>query len=340
MKISKVILLLLVIQVFSSCKKSEWLKEGDYFFLENEEAIMPVWVKGNKNSNVYILTVHGGPGATSGHEFPISKGFKLLENDYNVIYWDQRMSGLAQGDPDPKDMTVDQHIEDLSKLIQLINHNYSPESLFLLGHSWGGVMTGGYLGLANNQYGINGWIDVDGSIQEEFEVQEMKKWILDKLPMYYDSDPVFYQYIIDWYEENPHPKQSDPEPYWYSNNLGGYAYDYENSSAISPIPFSELAFSSPFTWAFYWTQYDPDGHWSDGYDVTEEVSNINIPSLLLWGEEDGVVTAEVAQFTYDYLKTDPMHKYKVLIPNCAHSPHYDAPDRFYSETSGFIEKYK
>ncbi len=56
------------------------------------------------------------------------------------------MSGMSQGDPDPSTLTIDQHIEDLEKVIQLIKVKYNPGSLFLLGHSWGGVMTAGYLG--------------------------------------------------------------------------------------------------------------------------------------------------------------------------------------------------
>ena len=329
-----------LILFLTGCEKAEWLTAGDYFFLENKGATMPVWVKGNSNSDVYIITVHGGPGGgTSGHEFPISAGFKLLEEDYNLVYWDQRMSGMSQGNPDKSDLTIEQHIEDLDKLVHLIIHKYNPQSLFLLGHSWGGVMTGGYLGIGNNQDKFNGWIDLDGSIQEAFEVQEMKTWILDRVPEAYDRDPEFYQFIIDWYEENPHPKASDPYPYWYASNFNGYAYDYEKSNELNPVPYFDLAFRSPFTTAFYWTQYS-DTRWADGYDVTTQVSDIQLPSLLLWGAEDGIVTANVAQFTYDYLGTDSLNKHLVLIEECAHSPHYDTPDRFALEIENFVEEYR
>ena len=324
----------------SGCQKTEWLNDGEYFFLKNKDAVMPVWVKGNRTSEVYIITVHGGPGATSGHEFPISQGFRLLEEDYNLVYWDQRMSGLSQGDPDPVNMTVDQHIEDLDKLISLIKTKYNPGSIFLLGHSWGGVMTGGYLGRENNQNGINGWIDVDGSIQEAYEVQEMKKWVLDRVPSHYDDAPEFYQFIIDWYEENPEPPQSAPFQYYYSSILGGYSYDYEYSNALSPVPYDELIFQSPFTFAFYWTQFGSEGTWADGYDVTDDVKNIIIPSLLLWGKEDGVVTASVAQFTHDLLGTPLSKKQIVLIEESAHSPHYDRPNEFYSAIETFVEANK
>ena len=47
------------------------------------------------------------------------------------------------------------------------------------------------------------------------------------------------------------------------------------------------------TTAFYWTQRYDNG-WADGYDVTTEVGNITIPSLVLWGAEEGVETVDVA----------------------------------------------
>lgn len=326
---------------FFGCEKSEWLTDGDYFFLKNKGAVMPIWVNGNKNSDVYILTVHGGPGATSGHEFPISTGFKLLEQDYNVIYWDQRMSGMSQGDPDRSTLTIDQHIEDLEKVIQLIKVKYNPGSLFLLGHSWGGVMTAGYLGKNNNQDLFNGWIDLDGSFKEEVDTEEMKKWILDRVPLYYNRDPEFYQFIIDWYAANPNPKNSNPYPYFYSSILGGYIYDYENSLAQSPVPYGTLAFKSPFTWAFYFSQYGGDAiKFADGYDVTEELNNITIPTLLLWGAEDGVVTANVGQIKYDLLATPIADKHFITLESCAHSPHYDQPDKFSLTIHSFIEQYK
>ena len=321
--------------------RSAFLTEGEYFFLENDDAVMPVWVTGNIDSQLFILTVHGGPGYGSGHEFPISTGFKLLEEEYALIYWDQRMSGMSQGDPDPATLTIDQHIEDLSKLVELIDFKYQPQALFLLGHSWGGVMTGGYLGRGTNQNLFNGWIDLDGSIEESSEAQARKQWILDRVPeaMAESDDKEYWQFVLDWYEENPNPVDSDAEQYWFAGNLGGYAYDWQKTQEENPIPYLELVFSSPFTFAFYWTQY-ADSSWVDGYDVTEEVSSIQIPALMLWGKEDGVVPTAVAQFTYDLLGTDPGQKHIVLIEESAHSPHYDTPAEFYAAVTDFVEMYR
>ena len=327
--------------LFSSCEKSEWLTEGDYFFFENKGAVMPVWVIGNIESGVFILTNHGGPGWSSGHDYHISVGFQGLEEDYALIYWDQRMSGMSQGDPNKEDMSIDLHIEDLEMLVEIIRHKYNPKSFFLMGHSWGGVLTSGYLGRENHQEYFNGWIDVDGSIQDEFEQVEKKIYIMDRIDttLANSDDKEFWQYIIDWYEENPNPVESDDEPYTYVAALGGYAYDWEISNILSPIPYKELVFSSPYTFAIYWTQYS-DMPWMDGYDVTEDVSNITIPALLLWGKHDGTVPTPVSQFTYDLLGTPPSDKEIVLFDKCAHFPYNETPYEFQGAVTSFVEKYK
>ena len=78
----------------------------------------------------------------------------------------------------------------------------------------------------------------------------------------------------------------------------------------------------------------------DEIDYTPEIGNITIPALMLWGADDGVVPAEVADYIYENLGTDPSMKEVVLIPECGHGPHVEHPERFYQEVSTFIETYK
>ncbi|MCL2008189.1 MAG: hypothetical protein FWG77_08905, partial [Treponema sp.] len=41
-------------------------KEGDWFYLENAGAVMPVWVQGNIASDVFVIWLHGGGAGGSG----------------------------------------------------------------------------------------------------------------------------------------------------------------------------------------------------------------------------------------------------------------------------------
>ncbi|HSR34632.1 MAG TPA: hypothetical protein VLY63_29020, partial [Anaerolineae bacterium] len=80
----------------------------DYFWVERNNARMPVWVRGNTASSTFIVFNHGGPGSTGTAEsiFEVNPGngklghaspVQALESDYAVVYWDQRHSGMSRG---------------------------------------------------------------------------------------------------------------------------------------------------------------------------------------------------------------------------------------------------
>lgn len=337
--------ILAAVLMLSACEPSEFQSAGDFFHLSHKGAKLPVWVKGNFNSDVMIITVHGGPG-DSGMEHHIALGFKYLEEDYLMVYWDQRYSGMTQGRYDSDAHTPDQFIEDTEKIVQLLQARYPGKKLFMLGHSWGGQLSAGYLGRDNHADLFQGWINLDGSIYGELESQLMKNWILERVPPEMaepGADQVFWQFIIDFYEENPAPgNYSAPEPYWYVGALGGDAWDWEKVQEENPIPYVELIFKSMFSMSFY-----VDAFYSkeimklwDEIDYTPELRNITIPSLMLWGANDGVVPPEVADYVYEHLATSESMKQVVKIPECGHGPQHDQPEIFYQEVSQFVETFK
>lgn len=333
-----------ILLLASGCHNSEFLQDGQFFHLSHKGAKMPVWVKGNFNSDVILITVHGGPG-DSGMEQPIATGFKYLEDNYLMVHWDQRWSGMTQGHYDKSTMTPDQFIEDTDMIVKLVQSKYPGKTLFMLGHSWGGQLSAGYLGRDNNQANFNGWIDLDGSIYGDLEGQEMKKWVLDRVPEELekpDVDLVFWEDALKWYDENPNPgNYSDPEPYWFVGALGGDAYDWEAIQAENPTPYKELIFRSMFTFSWYVNSFTIEDQkiW-DKINYTPELNNMTIPALMLWGEDDGIVPATIADYVYANLGTSDAQKSVVKLAQCGHGPQHEQPDLFYQEVRNFIETYK
>lgn len=329
----------------SSCQKSEFLTDGDFFHLSNDGAKMDVWVKGNFNSDVMLITVHGGPGET-GMGFSVAPGFQSLEDDYMLVYWDQRFSGMSQGHPDISTMNPEQIIEDAGKLVELLQYKYPEKVLFMLGHSWGGQVTAGYIGREDHQSNIKGWIDVDGSVYAELESQLMKEWILERVPAKLaepNADVEFWQFIIDWYEENPNPgNYTGYEPYWYVGALEGDAYDWPKFEEEHPLPYTDLIFNSMFSMSHYVYAFgeQKDIEAWDDLDLTPEVENITIPVLLIWGANDGIVPPAVGDYVYEHLGTPESMKRLVKIDNCGHGPQNDQHEIFYQEVKDFIETYK
>lgn len=328
-----------------ACEKSEFQAAGDFFHLIHKEASMPVWVKGNFDSDILIFTVHGGPG-DSGMEHPLAQGYRMLEDDYLMVYWDQRFSGMSSG-PSKKELQVpDQYIEDTKKMVELIKHKYPEKKMYIMGHSWGGQLSAGYLGRDNHDDLFHGWIDMDGSIYGELEFELMKEWLLERVPekmVQPGANLEFWQVIIDYYNSDPNPgNYSEWLPYQYVSALGGAVLDYEAILEEDPIPYGQLVFKSFFTLSFYtgaFFEKEVESLW-DNLNYTPELGNITIPSLLLWGAEDGIVPADVADYVYEHLGTDPSMKEVVKIPDCAHTPPHETPERFHDEVIRFVESTK
>jgi pimeloyl-ACP methyl ester carboxylesterase len=67
-------------------------------------------------------------------------------------------------------------------------------------------------------------------------------------------------------------------------------------------------------------------------DTYEKIKEIKVPTLLVWGHEDGIVPIHNA-FTFNNEITP---SWMTLFPNCCHLPMLESPDRFNKEVIGFI----
>lgn len=334
----KFCLFLLLAAGFLACEKSEFLSEGQYFFVRHKGAVMPVWVKGNVESGIFLLTVHGGPGA-SGHEFAVTRSFKELEKDYAVVYWDQRFSGLSQGDPKNATLSIDQFVEDVDVVVDFVRKQYNHPKLFMLGHSWGGGLSAAWLGRNNNQQKVQGWIDVDGSVFDSLEVQVVKKWTLEQVPakIAEGKDLKFWQYVVDWYKTNPNPVYSDKEPYIFAAALDT-SFNAAALADSNQIDYAKLLFRSPYSLAYFTNNVQ--AQFADGLDFRPELRQITIPALVVWGKNDPTLPVELADFALKSLGTSAGQKTKVLIEKCGHSPHYEQPTRFTMVLRAFVEQWK
>ncbi len=94
-----------------------------------------------------IVCIHGGPGADYRYMLNCRD---LADNGYRVVFYDQRGSGLSQrfSQNSYTDLglgALDVMYDELSGVIA--HYRTSPsQKVFLLGHSWGGIMATGYAG--------------------------------------------------------------------------------------------------------------------------------------------------------------------------------------------------
>ena len=301
---------------------------------------MPVWVRGNTQSNVFILHLHGGPGGSSIDE-GVEKVYLLLENDYAMVYWDQRGSGASQGKAKAETITMEQFVEDLELVIDLINSKYNNPKIFLHGHSWGGAVGAAFLSTGNNQNKVKGWIELDGAHNWKLGMELSVEWVKDKANEYIaqNNEIAYWTDVLNWYNQNPEINSMDlmDKHAEHVDKAGGYILNSNNPNL------------SRFTGSQLWS---PSGDLNKDSFVkkqlfvelsksySEGLNNVTIPTLIMWGRHDGILPVALAQEAYDAMGTDSRQKHIFTFENSAHSPNREEPDLFFEEFKRFIEEYK
>jgi proline iminopeptidase len=86
-----------------------------------------------------IIALHGGPGGDYRNLLPIAP----LADDYHLVFYDQRMTGLSSREFDGT-LDLKSFFDDLDTFV---DHFGKGKKVILLGHSWGAMMASGYVGM-------------------------------------------------------------------------------------------------------------------------------------------------------------------------------------------------
>ena len=322
---------------------SEYYQDGDWFYVQDEGAIMPVWVRGNVSSGIFIVFLHGGPGESAIVE-RIAAGNDLLEEHYAVVYWDQRGSGIAQGNPSPATYNLDQFAEDVDLVVDVVKQKYDVNTMFMMGHSFGGMLGTEYLLDDTRQDKIAGWIAIDGIHNDPLRWELAVEWVVENanLKIQNGENTSHWEGELEWYNTFPDPPYTElpfegaDEIARHSANvfdLNGWYYD-----GSYPESKPEYVFASPISLAYVFTPFELRDHWDEWFeDRSPEMYKITIPSLILWGRHDGGVPVELAPDVYDSLGTQAEEKEIVIFENSAHHPHEEEPELFTQVVVEFIQ---
>lgn len=122
--------------------------DGDYHIpetVEHDRSIPSIEINGTtlhaetfgESHNRPLIVIHGGPG----HDYRSLLALKKLSDQYFVIFYDQRGTGLSAR-VDPSELTIESSVADLSAIVE---HYAGDRKVNLFGHSWGGVIATLYL---------------------------------------------------------------------------------------------------------------------------------------------------------------------------------------------------
>ena len=328
-----------------SCKKEPVqfsANANEMFWLTNNGADMPVWVKGNTASKIFILFVHGGPGKGS---YSYS-GFQTaqLQKQYAVAYWDQRDAGAAAGNANYDHLSLEQMINDLDKLVLTLKYRYGNDSkIFLLGHSFGGLLGSGYLIKDSNQQKIKGWIEVDGAHDYPEVNITSRQMMIDTGK----SEIRKGNYVNEWTEIVNYCEANQPNVSLdISYKMNDYAHKAETYMPVNhttnPLdltsPSSPLSYGVNLVHLYETAKGKTFLETLEPVTYTSQLSKITIPALLVWGQYDFVVPAISGQHALQQLGSS--YKLLAMMPHSGHTPLNGDTDFFAQTVTSFIEKVK
>jgi pimeloyl-ACP methyl ester carboxylesterase len=93
-----------------------------------------MFIKGKNSKNPVLLYLHGGmPDYFLTRKYPTG-----LENNFTVVWWEQRGSGLSyHADIPAETMTLEQMISDTKEVTNYLRQRFGKEKIYLMGHSGG-----------------------------------------------------------------------------------------------------------------------------------------------------------------------------------------------------------
>lgn len=334
----KILTLILILFLASSCEKESL--EQDFVYIRHKGADMPVWVRGQTQADVFIIYLHGGPGGSSFIDIQ-NDFFMGIEGQHAMVYYDQRASGNSIGHSKNELLTLDQFVEDLDVIVQYVQTTYQPKKTILLGHSWGGTLGTAYLLNPEYQSKIDAWIEVDGGHnigQRAYQYSRNYVLAVADSMIAQQVDVQTWEKIKDYYEDTP--TWRDPEVIIqhskYVTQASGYFFDPANQVGLvglHQILFSETDFLALLAQNKHVIKHMDIWH----YDFTERLDDIDIPTLVLWGQDDGILPVELAYEAQAVLELESDQFY--IFQESAHSPHYEQTVLFNEKVLAFIDSY-
>ena len=327
---------------FQACQKENFSSSGmadDHFFLVSRGQSMPITLAGNLDANKIIVIIHGGPGG-SAIVYRDSYVRQNIETRYALAYWDQRLAGSSQGNGGPKD--ISEFRRDMRALVQLLKAKYGAnKKIYLFGHSWGGFLSPYFLLESQNQALVDGWIQIGGAHNYRMNDSLTREMLLfyGRQELQANRNTEDWQEIVDWCQENGFSGRAN------AGRLNGFAHRAEGlmPDVISPsIDFADVFGGNrvPMTAQFF----SQLGSGIQAIDeptytepISENLSRITVPTLLLWGKYDFVCPPELALDIEANISSSSVEKQ--IFNGSGHSPMMNEPTAFWNTVLDWLARH-
>ena len=342
------IFLFMIIILNTGCQKEKISfsdNASDVFYVENEGAAMRVLVQGNTASKTFILIIHGGPGA--GAFFYDTKFItQNIGDKYALVYWDQRNAGASQGANNGENLHLNVMVNDLKKVITVLKFRYGEDmSLFLLGHSFGGMIAADFVTSSDNQYMIKGLINVDGSHNYPLNDTLTREKLLSvgQYEVSQNRNIDKWTPILNYCEAHKgnFSFEESQQLEIYSTDAENYIDSIKHINIVSQVLRYMISDKYPLTAMLTNLIYSEDSNFNKELAVTQfstSLSKVTIPVLLLWGKYD--FTCPVALGEDFFNRISSTDKSMVISSKSGHYMILQDKDFFCNEINAFVQTHK
>jgi len=312
MKESKTVNLILVVLSiisFGGCamNKKVHVQEG-FIHINNIELYYKVIGKGEP-----VVVLHGGPGLDHNHMLPLAE----LDNNYKVVFYDQRTTGNSTGIPDADSITVNNFVQDLEEIRKQLKLG----KMHLLGHSWGAALAMFYsikypdnlktltllgCGGASTEYFGEHFENIQKNTSKEDrlamkEIEQsdaFKNKELEAFTKYYQIavKPLFFDQSLP-----------EREGFAYGDNTA------KHQQAVSELLMKDL----------------------DEFDIYDQLSSIHCPTLIIQGDSD----PSPCEGTYKVHKHIEGSKV-IFLQDTGHFILHESPEEFFAIMRKFLKDEK
>jgi len=289
-----------------------------------------VLIRGKKQTNPVLLYLHGGPGSFI---IPRARDFgHYLEEDFVVVYWDQRGSGKSFRSGVPANsMNLKQFIGDTRELVEVLQRRFNVPKVYLAGNSWGAAL--GALTVREHPELFYAYIGTG-------QLVDTKR-----------AEAISYDFTLNQARETDNKEalreltDMGPPPWDYQimnkqrkwlRRFGGTIYDEKESTGSFLSDFMGKMLLSPEYSLMEIIENSTDPNfavrnlWDDiaNINLFEQVPKLDVPVYLIAGKHDYNTPTELVKEYFEQLEA-PEGKHFVLFENAAHMPEFEEPQRFY-----------
>ena len=313
---------------------------------------MPIKISGKKSSSNYLIILAGGPsgdGLIYQDAFPLFK--KELEDDYQVVYYDQRGAGNCQGQYDTTTLNLQQLAEDLEKIVLSIHDQNRKAKIFLLGYSYGAAIGATFLQDLNKAQMVNGFISIAGAFdrvkQMKYQEQLIESWLQAWVKEGFISD---YEALKTGFKcsdlKNPIACRRDSTELVEKTKARFDEVEKYNSFGVDAAKAGRL-----LGYVFFSQSNPINSGLAEGQNgiyfqkefdqllLSPKADKIVTPSLFLHGRYDTNAPYMDALLMYDLLGTIDGEREFVFLEKSGHMAFFTEPEKLKKNISDFIRKF-